>query len=184
MTADTRNLIPILVSMMSTLLVATLGLYYTAKARSASLRQLLYAKQFELAQRIVRGFGRARIFCILLMPDSGHVAEARSDLTLVMKRPSILSDEAAVVFPTDLYSTIRESTNALSAVLSEYDNGIDISASVQRFKGQHVKAALMLRVLLGVDELSSESVKLFSKERDLESIGSMHPDELISQARS
>ncbi len=168
---------------MSTLLVASLGLYYTAKARSASLRQLLYTKQIELAQRIVRGFGHARIFCVLLTPDSEYLTKARSDLTLVVKRLSILSDEAAVVFPTDLYSTIRESTDALSSVLTEYDNGADISASVHRFEGQHVKAALMLRVLLGVDELSSESVKLFSKERDLENIGLMHPDDLIGKGR-
>jgi len=120
-----------------------------------------------------RTVGRARVFAVLLRPDSEYQAKAREDIRSVAKRHSILCDEAAMLFPTHLYLAVREIENAISTLISQYDDGEDIKPSLSLLASQAAKAALMVRVLFGVDELSSESIKLHSKHDQLASIAEM-----------
>ena len=78
-----------------------------------------------------------------------------------------------MLFPTELYVAIRGIENAISTLISQYDGGEDIKPSLASLNSQTAKAALMVRVLFGVDELSSESIKLHSKHNQLESIAEM-----------
>jgi hypothetical protein len=71
------------------------------------MRDLLYTKQIDLAVRMFRAVGRARVFAVLLTPGSEYQAEARDDIRSITKRYSILCDEAAMLFPTELYVAIR-----------------------------------------------------------------------------
>ena len=120
-----------------------------------------------------RAAGRVRIFAVLLAPDSEYQGKARDDIRSITKRYSILCDEAAMLFPTELYVAIRGIENAISTLISQYDGGEDIKPSLASLNSQTAKAALMVRVLFGVDELSSESIRLHSKHDQLASIGEM-----------
>lgn len=158
---------------LGTLTTAGLGLYFTSRARIAPMRELLYAKQVDLAIRMSRLTGRARTFAALLKPDSNYKVEAREDLRVVAKRYSILCDEAAMLFPTDLYIEVRRIGESISTLLSEYDDHKDIETTRLQLGSGAAKTALMMRVLFGVEELSSETIKLHSKHDQLEKIAEM-----------
>jgi hypothetical protein len=167
------NALVAVAGIVSTLTTACVGLYFTSRSRTAPMRDLLYTKQVELAVRMFRAVGRARVFAVLLAPDSEYQAKARDDIRSITKRYSILCDEAAMLFPTELYVAIKGIENVISTLISQYDDGEDIKPSLASLNSQTAKAALMVRVLFGVDELSSESIKLHSKHDQLASIAEM-----------
>ena len=49
-----------------TLISIGLGLYFTAKARSAPLREALFKKQLDLISRIMHKQGRIRVFVTIM----------------------------------------------------------------------------------------------------------------------
>jgi hypothetical protein len=180
---ETRSLILGIAGMLSTLISAGFGLYFTARARAAPMRELLYSKQLDLAERVVKLLGRARVFAVLLAPDGEYRDQAEAEMRTVVKRLSILSDQTAVLFPTELYVAAKQATDALVSFMEDYDNDKDTSSAKDRFDGCNVKAALMMRTLLGVDELSDESIRLFSKKESLTELAEISSDEFIKHAR-
>jgi hypothetical protein len=182
MSPDSHSLILGVAGMISTLLVAALGLYFTARARSAPMRQILYTRQLDLAQRFFRVFGRARVFAVLLTPEGQYRDRARVDLGALAKRLSILTDEAAALFPAELYVAVKKVSDAVISVVDDYDHGRETQGNLDLLSGQEAKAALMVRALLGVDELSDESIRLFSKSDNLTKLGQTNPDDFLAES--
>jgi hypothetical protein len=146
------------------------------------LRELLYTKQLDLAIRIFRRFGRVRIFLVMLKPDNEYCDQARSDLADMVHRLSLLEDEAAVLFPTELFVAVREACRTLSPILEQFDEGRDVSELIEEFRGYDAKAAVMARALFGVDELSTQSIGLFAKEESLDQLASIHPQDILRKS--
>src|SRR5271165_2837759 len=113
MRSDLNSLILGGAALVSTAIVASLGLYFTARARTAPMRELLYSKQLDLAQRVFRAFGRAKVIAVLLNPACEHKERARVDMGGIVKRLSILTDEAAALFPTELYVAVKKVCDTL-----------------------------------------------------------------------
>lgn len=183
MNPDARGLILGIAGMVSTIVVSALGLYFTARARVAPMRELLYSKQLDLAQRVFRTFGRARVFAVLLSVESKHQDQARGDIGRIVKRLSILTDEAVALFPTELYVVVKQASDTLTSLVVDYDEGRNTKTSSDRLRGQEAKAALMARTLLGIDELSDESIRLFSKSDNLSGLDEISPDDLLAEDR-
>src|SRR6266702_3648472 len=110
MTANMQGLILGIGGLVSTLASAALGLYFTARARTAPMREVLFSRQLTLSERILRAFGRARVFATMLTADGEHAEQAREDIRVVVKRLSILTDEAAALLPTELYVDVNQAT--------------------------------------------------------------------------
>jgi len=183
MNVDLRSLIFGIAGLLSTVVVSGLGLYFTARARVAPMRELLYSKQLDLAQRLFRSFGRASVFAVLISADNEYRDQAREDMGVVVKCLSILTDEAGALLPTELYVVVKHATDALSSFVQNCDEGRNPNNALDQFRGQEVKAVLMVRALLGVDQLSNESIRLFSERDDLSGLAETSPEEILARAR-
>jgi hypothetical protein len=179
--ADVNSLIIAIAGMFSTLVVAALGLYFTARARSAPMREMLYSKQLDLARQIFKAFGRGRMYAALLTPDNEYRDRARVDIGGVIKRLSVLTDEAAALFPTELYIAVGDASKEFTSLLVEFDEGRDTKVISGRVAARTAKAALIVRALLGIDELSVESIRLFSKKDALERLAEFTPPEINAE---
>lgn len=153
----------------ATLVSSGLGLCFVARSRRSPMRELLYARQLSLIVRILRTSGRIRVFTtILIGSDNQFKEQARDDIGEAVKRLSQLSDDAAALLPTELFGEVRQLSSLAVEVLTKIDQSEHVPASP--LNAQMAKTALMARALLGVDELSDESIDLFGKRGDLERI--------------
>jgi hypothetical protein len=75
------NTIISVAGILGTVVMGSIGLYFTARSRTSPNRQVLFTKQIELALRIFRASGSAINLIVLLLPDSEHQDQARDDLT-------------------------------------------------------------------------------------------------------
>ena len=182
MTPDT--LIMGIAGIVATLIASGLGLYFTARARSAPLRELLYAKQIKLLLDVLRAIGRIRVFVPLLLDEeSPHKERAREDIRKVVKKFSQLTDAAAAVLPTELYAEISGIGQLVVDFLVDYDAGREREQFPDQLLGRASKTALLARTLLGTDELSEESLALFATSRSLEELSQIEPLALLRSVR-
>lgn len=183
MVSNYFSLILAIAGLISTSAVATIGLYFTARARSAPMRECLYSKQLGLAQSMFKIFGQIRIFAILLSPESEYRDRARSDMRSLVKSLSTMTDEAAVLFPTDVYVEVKRVGDAITSFVANCDAGKYEKSALDQLASQEAKAALMVRILLGIDELSEESIRLFSKNDSLTKLANISPLDFLAIRR-
>jgi hypothetical protein len=183
MTAEMSGLILGLAGLVSTLISTALGLYFTARARTAPMREMLYAKQIHLARQFLRAYGRVRLYAVLLVPPGEYAKMARRDLVKVAHRLTVLGDDAALLFPTELYVAVKATVDMVPRFLSRFDEGGDTSGFIDEFLAAELKVGLLARAALGIDELSDESVRLFSKTSELAKLAGVSGDELLGKER-
>ena len=180
-TEAVTNTIISVAGILGTVVTASVGLYFTARSRTSSNRQVLFTKQIELALEIFRATGTATNLTILLLPDSEHQDEARDDLSELVPELTKLSYEAAILFPVELYVAFKKVSETLTDIITEFDKGRDITASRDALKVADTRWALMARQLIGADELSIENLQLHSRESELTRLASVETgDELRS----
>jgi len=166
MTPETVTLVLGLAGLLATLASSGMGLYFTARARRSPIRELLYARQLDLILRILRVVGRARLCATILVSDDETFKEqARDDMRIAVSRLSHLTNDAAALLPTDLFAEVRKLSDIAVDVVSKIEES-EPTTSI-RLEAQAAKTALMARALLGVDELSDESMKLISGKSPL-----------------
>ncbi|WP_367331745.1 hypothetical protein [Sphingobacterium multivorum] len=165
-----RELVTIIISILAvagTLISSTIGHYFTAKARSSSFRQQLYSKQLDLITELVYKQSRFKLFLIIIL-DMGEFAErALGDMNKCLSEYSELTHKSAVILPTDLYIQVRKINNWMSTFAELSQNLDNLSLEMlDKFKSLDVKMVLTARSLLGIDELSDDSTKLFATKKD------------------
>ena len=173
------NTIISIAGILGTVVVGSIGLYFTARSRTSPNRQVLYTKQTELALMIFRASGSAINLIVLLLPDSEHQDQARDDLSELVVEFTQMSYEAAILFPVELYVAFKRVSETITNVLLEYDEGRDITASLDALQAADTRWALMARQSIGVDELSAESLQLHSKKNALERFSSVETADAI-----
>jgi len=180
MDSNTVTLIVALAGIAATLISSSLGIYFTARARSAPLRELLYSKQIELIPQIIHKQGRFRVFATLLVGDDPTFKDrARDDIRGCIKDYSELTEKAAAILPTDLWVEISQLSNYMTELAVNFDeNGKLDEKDMVKLSAMDAKVALVSRALLGVDELSDESLKLFSSVQDFERLAKIEAKEL------
>lgn len=180
MDSNVVTLIIGLAGIIATLISSSLGLYFTARARSAPLRGLLYSKQIELITQIIHKQGRFRIFATLLVGDDPtYKDQAREDIRVCVKDYSELTEKVAAILPTDLWVEIKQLSSYMTELVVNYDeNGKLDEKDMVKLSGMDAKVALVSRALLGVDELSNESLKLFSSAQNFERLAIIEAKEL------
>jgi hypothetical protein len=168
-----------LAGIVATLISSGLGLYFIARARTAPMRELLYARQLALSLSILHLVGRMRVLVILMAPDGEQKERAREDFGRAVHRMSVLSDQAAVLFPAQVFGVVRSLSSRAAAFLVEWNEGRAPGGYGEELSGQSLKLALMARTLLGIEELSDESVGLFTKKRHLQELAEIGDEDLL-----
>ncbi len=175
MTDQMVTLIIGLAGITATLIAGGAGLYFTAKARSGPLREAVFSKQVELLPRIVHKQSRFRVYAAILHGnDDTHKERAREDIAECFREFSELEEEAAAVLPTKVWAEIKKLSEDMSNVLIKYDEKGEIEeANFKNLVDRMTKVALVARVVLGIDELTDESLSLFAASKDYERIVNM-----------
>jgi len=168
-----------LAGIVATLISSGLGLYFIARARTAPMRELLYARQLALSLSILHLVGRMRVLVILMAPDGEQKARARKDFGRAVHRMSVLADQAAVLLPAQVFGVVRALSSRVAAFLAEWDEGRAPGGYEDELLGQGLKLALMARTLLGIEELSDESVGLFTKKKHLQELAEIGEEDLL-----
>jgi len=167
MDANTVTLIVGLAGIGSTLIASSLGIYFTAKARSGALRAALYNNQLEILKQIIHKQERFRIFATMLASDDNtHKDEARNDIGKCFIDFSKIQEEGAALLPTKLWTEVRELNVYMLKIIESYDKGEAISNDgMVTLVAMMTKVVLLTRATVGIDELSKESVNLFSSKK-------------------
>jgi hypothetical protein len=166
MDQKTITLIVGLVGILATLTSSLIGHYFTAKARSNPFRQLLYAKQLELVTKLVHRQSRFKIFAVILIDNTSYIEQAENDMRDCVKVYSELTEEGAVLLPVEIYVEIRELNRWMVDFLIRFDEGKELDKDLlDEFAVIDLKIALIVRGLLGVDELSEGSISVFSSKK-------------------
>ncbi|WP_207878217.1 hypothetical protein [Pseudomonas sp. 32_A] len=151
----------------STLLVGALGLYYTAKARVAPLRDALFSRQLDLAVQISHLQSRLRVFVTILSDDESlYHDEAREDIREYYKQFAELEERGAVILPVELWVEVKKLSSAVSGAILEFDEeGIIAVSSKLGIEARMAKVALICRTITGADQLSEHALSLFSSRK-------------------
>jgi hypothetical protein len=170
----------------STLISSGLGIYFTARARSAPLRELLYSKQVDLISKIIQKQARYRVYATVLSDDKTTTFHERAleDIGECVKEYSELTERAAAILPTDLWVEIKRLSTAMTDLLGDYDEVSKIDQDkLITIMAIDAKVALLSRAVLGVDELTDESLRLFSSTKSFERLATLESKELEERAR-
>jgi hypothetical protein len=175
MDANTVTLIIGLSGIAGTLIASGLGLYFTAKARSSSLRETLFKKQLEIMARITHLLGRFRVFAtILAANDNEYKEHAREDIRECIKIFSEIQEEGAAILPTELWIEVKKMNDHMAKIPLNYDKGESISKeSIDLYIAIMSKIVLLGRVVIGVDELTEENIKLYSSQKEYENLANI-----------
>lgn len=161
-----------LAGIIATLISSGLGLFFVAKARSAPLREALFKKQIDLISRIIHKQGRIRVYLSILLDENNQFKnKAREDVGECVREFSEMQEEAAAILPIELYSDVKHLNDyAIDLLVSydekkliDHDNLITLSAMA-------TKVAVISRALIGVEEFTAESLRLFSKKEQYDSL--------------
>jgi len=163
----TGTLIVALAGIGATLLSSGLGLYFVSKARSSPLREMLYKEQLKFIKDILSVLGKVRNYAIILVSDDETFKEeARADLGESTKEISELTEITAAILPTEIWVEVRKARELIIDFAVRYDAGDDLTIEeLHPIVGSSAKIALMSRAALGVDELSEDTLKLFSSTK-------------------
>lgn len=185
MDQNTATLIIGLAGIVATLIASGLGLYFTARARSAPLREYLYTKQVDLVSQVLLTIGRIRIFIAMAIdPESPYQKQARDDLGKKVKILSELCDTAAALLPTELYAEVRQTERFVVDFVVNLDEGNGVSEFPAKLDSYAAKTVLVARACLGIDELSEESLALFASPRELAKLSKLKPEEIMREIRN
>jgi hypothetical protein len=179
MNSSTATLILGLAGLGATLISSALGLYFTARARTAGIRQLLYDRQLSLTLTLIQIVGKIRVYSSMIVGDHDQFAsQALRDLRPKVRELAEAVDTAAALLPTELYVATQLLLGVVTKFLVAHDDGKDTSWYRAALDGHSAKVALLARAALGVDELSIESAKLFGTAEDVTNLHRMHPDDI------
>ena len=185
MNPNNSTLIIGLAGIVATLISSSLGIYYTAKARTAPLRKLLYSRQIELISKLICTQGRFRVYATIMMGNEQTFKDrARDDIGESLKKHSEFTDEAAAIFPTELWIEVKKLNSAMADLLTSYDETKCVKEEkLKELSAIDAKVALVSRAVLGVDELTEESLRLFSSTKEFEKLATLESKELERFAR-
>jgi len=175
MEANTVTLIIGLSGIGATLIASGLGIYFTAKARSSALREALFNKQLDIIARIIRKQGKFRVFAIILAgEDDTYKDQARGDIGDCTKDFSKIQEEGAAILPTELWVEVKKMNYHMTKILVSYDEGKGISEdSFKTLVAMMAKIGLLARTVIGVDQLTEESLSLFSSKKEYENLANI-----------
>jgi len=172
MEQQTITFIISLAGITATLASSGLGFYFTARARRNSMREALFGKQMELISKIMHKSGRVRVFATILTgKDEGFRDRAREDMGECVREFSEMQNESDAILPTELWVEAKRLSDHMVELLVRYDEEGQIEHdNLMRLVAISAKVGLLSRSVIGVDELTNESLALFSSKKEYEKL--------------
>ncbi len=85
-----------------------------------------------------------------------------------------MQEEGAALLPTELWIEVKKVNDYIVDILVSYDDKNEIEEeSLKSFVAMCTKIGLMSRNVFGVDELTEESLKLFSSKKHYEELANL-----------
>ena len=167
MEANTVTLIVGLSGIGATLIASGLGIYFTAKARSNSLREALFNKQLDLISKIMRKQGLFRVYAsILAGKQDTYKDRAMEEIAACTKDFSGIQEEGAAILPIELWGEVKKLNLFMTEILVDYDEGKGISDnSFKTLVAMMTKIGLLSRAITGTDELTDESLSIYTSKK-------------------
>lgn len=164
-----------LAGIIATLISSSLGLYFIAKARSSALRESLFTQQLDLVKKIVFKQGRVRVYFTVLMDKGGPFEEqAREDAGESVRDFSEFQEEGAAILPVELWVEVKQLNDVMTDILVSYDDAGEITRDHMKSLVAHAtKVGLLSRAVLGIDELTTESLKLYTSEKSFKRLADL-----------
>ncbi|WP_295550803.1 hypothetical protein [uncultured Pseudacidovorax sp.] len=189
MEQTTVTLIVGLAGIASTLVVSGMGLYYTARSRATPLRQTLFSKQIDAVVEIAHLQSRIRVFAtVLSFKESPYLEEARRDIGEHYRQFAVAQEKAAVLLPVELWLELKGLADEMSGAIEEFDcQGTIGPVRIKTLVSRMTKVALLCRVVIGSDELSQQSINLFSTQEKYVRLANLevaHFEEIHSRVNS
>lgn len=152
----------------STLTVSAMSLYYTAKSRVAPLRGALFGKQLDMAVEISHLQSRVRVFVTILSSENSlYHGDARGDIRQFYRLLAEVEERGTVIMPVEFWLEVKGLSDSICDALGEYDgNGIISWARLKAIEARMAKVALLSRALTGADDLTKQTIGLFSGRKD------------------
>jgi hypothetical protein len=170
-----------LAGLLSTIIVSIVGLYFTNRARTQNYRSCLYQKQLDLIVDIID-------LMQLLELDLALVIYSKSDqdrnkyLSIFNEHFLKFSETQRIgssLLSIDLYGQItKTNTLAQSIVIKINDGGGNID-DLNKLKAFNVQFALLAREFMGVEKLSEQTVKLFTKRKEISGLTNLDNNALV-----
>jgi hypothetical protein len=178
MTQETVTLVIGLAGIVSTLIVSSIGFYYTSKGRKIGLRDKLFEKQIEIIVRLFHKQSRIRVFSDVLRGKDMELRErAREDIGNLVMEYCEIEEQSAAILPVELWIEIKRLTEFYVDFVVAFDNNNRISEPMrEEMLARITKISLLSRTVLGVDELTEESIALFSSPKEYEKLAGLELD--------
>ncbi len=106
--------------------------------------------------------------------DPSFKAHARDEFGDCIKDISELTGKGAVILPTELWIETKRLSDHVTSILVEYDKNENINSDqLVKLSAMAIKVVLVARSILGADELTEESIKIFSSKKDFENLANI-----------
>lgn len=173
-----------LTGIVSTLIASLVGAFFISKERHQSLRHALFERQFDLVTRITFRMGWIRNFIVILSADDNtHHELAVLDLHESISKFSELVDEGAAFLPVELWIETNRLLSELSSFSDEFEKqGDQPKAKLDSLVIDMGKISLMIRAIVGADELTSVNLDLINKRDILEKLSEIQSADLLGKS--
>lgn len=184
MEADITALVLGIGGLVATGMIGALGLYFTAKARSAPLREALYARQLTVIVDLLQLIENARLYVAIgLGEDTDYRQRAHSDLVGCMPELNRYRSLASALLPVEIFVEVSRVSDVLSAFIETLERESPDPTLQEQLAEHCMRLALLSRQLLGIDELSEVSIKLFADKKALERLSTVTIREIREATR-
>jgi hypothetical protein len=175
---DQMSLFLGLAGLVSTLIASMLGLYYTNKARSGAYREFLYKKQVEIIVEYFDLFTALKSLAGTLDISSKYSATKYSDRKRIWEemQSKMISfydttpKVAGALLPRELFTAIVDVGSACNDFLyiasKEAPEKKEFAEAFANIQAYNLHFVLLARDFMGIDALSEESMKIYSKVPD------------------
>lgn len=172
-----------LAGLVSTLIASMLGLYYTNKARSATYREFLYKKQVEIIVEYFDRIGALKSLAGSYNYYSKYLPTKYSNRKRIWEemQSKMISfydtapKAAGALLPRELFEVVVEVGVACKDYLlitsapeiNEFEEAMkEFAEAFDSIQARHLHFVFLAREFMGIDALSEESMKLYSKVPD------------------
>jgi len=170
-----------LAGLLSTIIVSIVGFYFTNRARTQNYRSYLYQKQLDLIIEIIDLLQLLELDLDLVI--SSKSGDARKKYLSIFNQHYLDFSEkqriTSSLFSVDLYGQITKINSFAQDLVIKINDGGENDDDLNQLKAFDVQFAMLAREYMGVDKLSEQTAKLFTKKKDLSSLTELEDAKLV-----
>jgi hypothetical protein len=168
--------------LISTIIVSGIGIYFTHKTRTQNYRNLLFHKKLELIIELME-------YSQLMELDSDLVISAKSELDRknyleIFNEHYLnfaeLERKGTIILPVELYVKVSESYRIAQDLVIKFNDNDGEPEDLEEYKASNLQFGLIAREYMGVDKLSTQSIKLFSSKKEISKLANISNDDLTT----